>query len=846
MYGGQGANAFASNMMKGIDFVGNQVDKKQTRDIKQFKQDKAEEIYALAQQKEQQLQQQNAELPSGIAPADQQKIDQSVNINKAELSTKSAVALTGVTSANTKEANDEAIHNANTALTNNPSLAELYKMGKGDKIRALDLNNPKDNIDFTKALGQLGVTPEVMGYDLEKPEDKEAWKEFKADIQPKMSVVNGGGATVDLNNIATSTGANKRVSAKQQKAVVANQKLQEATVRKAQTKQVDKKLVEMSRNLKAVGDAPIDMERLKTASVEQKQAALETAKKVLYGQPFQTPLDEGGETKQYKGSDDTPNVDAAVTETLPNGTKAVHKKGEKDGTTETTTIAKDGTKETVVTDNQDLDKPETAKASKNTVEVQAEVMNATSSGQPVSDTYMRHLYALAGKTYPIPDKGQKIKNYEFMVANGATPQEAMKAIFPVAKTADHRTTLQKNIAGYVKAIKDKDEVAAKQYEDKFAKDNYIKDEDSTDPDVVKLNNALKDLKPGSQEYKNVQGQIKKLNFIKDAGTKSEYMKLIDAQKNTKPGSTEYKAYQDRMDKLVEKSSDKGTEYMQLLDKRNNLDTNSPTYKEDYDRLSARMNKLEDVTKSGDTDPSGAGMMKKRNDFINKHKLRNRDTVVTEAMFNEAFDLGLIDQKSRQNNKVAIKEINSLGNAMQKLGTFRKDISKDEFNKNMWEDTKKWFEAKIPKEWSTMSDTERSEILNKIRTESYGGQILADYMKSISGTAIADAEYQRLLNIFQADKYADKESYIAGVEGFTKGIEDTIANKADSMMLDNPEVFMRMRQQVQQSKQIGQELKMPEKDTVVTLADGSKGTVVGVNNETGEYMTSDGKVHKAGN
>ena len=53
--GGQGAKGFAKGLTQGYGAVDSALTNKQNRDIQGFKQDRAEEIYALAKQKEQQI-----------------------------------------------------------------------------------------------------------------------------------------------------------------------------------------------------------------------------------------------------------------------------------------------------------------------------------------------------------------------------------------------------------------------------------------------------------------------------------------------------------------------------------------------------------------------------------------------------------------------------------------------------------------------------------------------------------------------------------------------------------------------------------------------------------------------
>jgi len=417
---------------------------------------------------------------------------------------------------------------------------------------------------------------------------------------------------------------------------------------------------------------------------------------------------------------------------------------------------------------------------------------------------MRHLYALAGKTYPIPDKGQKIKNYEFMVANGATGKQAMAAIFPTAKTADHRTNLQKNIDGYKEAVKagDKDTMAI--YEAKFAKDSYIKPETSTDPEVVKLNNALKDLDPSSKEYKNIQGQIDKINYITPS-KRGEYLDLLAQQKLVSTDSKEWKDLEARKLKLTEQST-KDKEHSLALKERNALDPNSPTYAEDYKRITARMNKLEDISKTGNQDPTGSNRRAKTHTYIRDNKLDSKDTRITQEHIDGTYPLNLNTDKNSQAYKTELKELNSLDNATSKIATAVDMVNETGFDKNVVNDTvtyiKKVGGDLKDKIWSSKDPDDvkdREEYLAKLGTTSYLGQILADYMKSISGTAIADKEYERLSKIFGGGTYADKTALLASLDGFVRGAEDSIENRAMGLGYEVPDTTLRLRKKVQEAR-----------------------------------------------
>jgi len=801
MYGGQGANAFVSGLGQGYGVVDKALNSKQNRDIKGFQQDRAEEIYALAQQKKDQLNATNNQTDTAISAETKQTMDETKVNQKATNANLASAATNGIVGASTVEENDDKIADANTLFKNNPSLAKTMGFGPRDTIEKMDLSLPRDKMEYNKNLSNLGVTPASMGYDLNDPEDKKAWETLQTDMQPLLSMIKVGDNYINAENLGIATKSGSRASAEQNKKMADTKVKQETVIKKATNLQLDKKMADTKAKADAAG-VYFNPDALSSSTPEEKTEIIDQVNKSIRQTATKDPM-AGTETNQmdYKGGNQgLPTTEAMVNGELvkvdeggaivdakgkpvvtknPDGSKSTQKAGEEKGTTITTTTKPDGTTEEVTTEDQDLTKPNTSKATQNEAVVEASIQTQISRGTEPSDEYMRHLYALAGKTYPIPDKGQKIKNFEFMRVNGATNDQAMSAIFPKAKTADHRTELQKNIAGYKTAVKagDKDTMAI--YEAKFAKDSHIKAETSTAPEVVQLNNALKNLDPSSKEYKNIQGQIDKINYITPA-KRGEYLDLIAQQKLVSTDSKEWKDLENRKLKLTEQST-KDKEHSLALKERNALDPDSPTFKEDYKRITARMNKLEHITGGGSGD---GGRLAKANKFTTRIGVQGKDFKVTAEHLEEAR--GLTDDAQRKTFKKEIGEMVQLKNAYTESAELVSDLQGDGYDTGWMPSLEGAVVKAIPtSQFNKLSDTKKAEELRRITGNTKAGMILSNYLRSISGTAVADAEYKRLADIFNSKAYSNKSSYEAAVKQFAKGIKGTLRNQAKSLVDDIP-------------------------------------------------------------
>jgi hypothetical protein len=112
--------------------------------------------------------------------------------------------------------------------------------------------------------------------------------------------------------------------------------------------------------------------------------------------------------------------------------------------------------------------------------------------------------------------------------------------------------------------------------------------------------------------------------------------------------------------------------------------------------------------------------------------------------------------------------------------------------------------KLPKE-------EKRKILNSIKFESKIGNLVAQYIKSISGTAVAEQEYQRLSNLFGTDKFKNIDTMKAALSGWTASMTTEVNLSIENSKGQNPFDYMYYRNEMDKDGET--KLTMPTKDMV---------------------------------
>jgi len=85
-------------------------------------------------------------------------------------------------------------------------------------------------------------------------------------------------------------------------------------------------------------------------------------------------------------------------------------------------------------------------------------------------------------------------------------------------------------------------------------------------------------------------------------------------------------------------------------------------------------------------------------------------------------------------------------------------------------------------WSELPEAEKRKHLLTVGLNTSIGAALADYIKSISGTAVAEAEYNRLMNILTAGDYSNIQTLKETIGMFTDDLKAKYYNKLESNFL----------------------------------------------------------------
>jgi len=123
-------------------------------------------------------------------------------------------------------------------------------------------------------------------------------------------------------------------------------------------------------------------------------------------------------------------------------------------------------------------------------------------------------------------------------------------------------------------------------------------------------------------------------------------------------------------------------------------------------------------------------------------------------------------------KRLVKEIEKLGDEELSRGLYDTGIQK---MKKLLSD----------KKFEDMSEEEKAKALTSINMNTKLGMFLAKYIKSISGTAVAEAEYNRLKDLFSGSSFDNIQSLKEGVKAFVGELDTQFKDSLQTSLLDNP-------------------------------------------------------------
>jgi len=90
-----------------------------------------------------------------------------------------------------------------------------------------------------------------------------------------------------------------------------------------------------------------------------------------------------------------------------------------------------------------------------------------------------------------------------------------------------------------------------------------------------------------------------------------------------------------------------------------------------------------------------------------------------------------------------------------------------------------------KSFKELSPEEQKKTLKSINMNTKLGMFLAKYIKSISGTAVAQSEYDRLSGLFSGSAFENTAALKEGVKTFVDELDTQFRDSAQTSLLDNP-------------------------------------------------------------
>jgi hypothetical protein len=93
------------------------------------------------------------------------------------------------------------------------------------------------------------------------------------------------------------------------------------------------------------------------------------------------------------------------------------------------------------------------------------------------------------------------------------------------------------------------------------------------------------------------------------------------------------------------------------------------------------------------------------------------------------------------------------------------------------------------DFKKLPTAEQEKILKSIKFESKIGNLVSQYIKSISGTAVAEAEYQRLSNLFGTDKLKNIDTMKSALSGWIGSMNTEVNLNIENSKTQNPFDYM---------------------------------------------------------
>ena len=137
----------------------------------------------------------------------------------------------------------------------------------------------------------------------------------------------------------------------------------------------------------------------------------------------------------------------------------------------------------------------------------------------------------------------------------------------------------------------------------------------------------------------------------------------------------------------------------------------------------------------------------------------------------------VDTKEINNDEVTIRSGRVLNNALSK-------VRPEEYERGVLDNIATKVKTIFSDEtWESMDKKEKEKAILTIGLNTSLGSALAQYVKSISGAAVAEAEYNRLKDVFTAGNYSNIQSLRKSISTFYSNIERSYMVKLNSSIAD---------------------------------------------------------------
>ena len=229
---------------------------------------------------------------------------------------------------------------------------------------------------------------------------------------------------------------------------------------------------------------------------------------------------------------------------------------------------------------------------------------------------------------------------------------------------------------------------------------------------------------------------------------------------------------------------------------------------------------------------------KKTDFDKKIEFIQESSEIMNEIYSGEKDINNISKKDigKLSTAEKISGFKGLGETQKKtiidseqtissgkrLKEFLDDIGEEEIDRGAYDSIKSFGKRMLSDTtWNKLSPEEKQKSLLTIATNTKIGNALAQYIKSISGTAVAQAEYDRLRSVFTTGDLSNIQSVKQAVGTFYEDLQDAHYGRLKDNMLEGGSfVLSKMKTHKSRFKKKTRTGKTKDGKTVVQYSDGS--------------------------